>query len=90
MGWGAGRKLSQVLDNTARVIAIELMCAAQGLEYRRPHEPGRLAGRIWQGIREFVPPLTADRSLGAEIEELAEFVENGGLDERAGETAATA
>ena len=84
MGWGAGRKLSQILDNTARVLAIELMCAAQGLEYRRPSLPGPLAGRLWQGIRELVPPLTADRSFGAEIEELAGFIESGALDETAG------
>jgi histidine ammonia-lyase len=80
MGWGAGRKLSQVLDNTTRVLAIELICAAQGLEYRRPNRPGPVAARIWQAIREFVPPLTADRSVSAEIEEVAGFIERGGLD----------
>jgi len=83
MGWGAGRKLSQVLDNTVRVLAIELICAAQGLEYRRPHQPGPLANRIWQGIREFVPPLAADRSVGPEIEEMAAFIEDGSLDAQA-------
>jgi histidine ammonia-lyase len=84
MGWGAGRKLSPVLDNTARILAIELICAAQGLEYRLPSKPGHVADRVWQGIREFVPPLTSDRSVGAEIEEVANFIEEGGLDERAG------
>lgn len=85
MGWGAGRKLSQVLDNTARVLAIELICSAQGLEYRRPSQPGAVAGRIWQAIREFIPPLDADRSVGAEIEAMAAFVESGGLDARVGQ-----
>ena len=84
MGWGAGRKLAQVLDNTSRVLAIELICAAQGIEYRSPRQPGRLAGRIWRGIREFVPPLTTDRPLSSEIEEMAQFIESGGLDAVAG------
>ena len=85
MGWGAGRKLAQVLDNTTRVLAIELICAAQGIEYRRPRRPGPLADRIWRGIREFVPPLTADRPLSGEIEEMAQFIESGGLDSVAGQ-----
>jgi histidine ammonia-lyase len=80
MGWGAGRKLSQVLDNTALVIAIELICAAQGLEYRRPREPGAIARGILRGIRDLVPPLTADRSVGSEIEEIARFIEDGSLE----------
>jgi histidine ammonia-lyase len=86
MGWGAGRKLSQVLDNTARVLAIELLCAAQGLEYRRPRRPGPVAAKAWEGIRELVPPLIDDRSIGAEIEEIAGFIENGGLDQLVGWT----
>ena len=86
MGWGAGRKLSLVLDNTARVLAIELICAAQGLEYRRPNRPGPVAGRIWESIRSFIPPLETDRSVGGEIEEMAAFIESGGLDASAGQT----
>ena len=86
MGWGAGRKLSLVLDNTARVLAIELICAAQGLEYRRPNQPGAVAGRIWEAIRAFIPPLETDRSVGREIEEMAAFIENGGLDASVGPT----
>jgi histidine ammonia-lyase len=86
MGWGAGRKLSQVLENTARVLAIELICAAQGLEYRKPKRPGPVAGRIWEAIRAFIPPLETDRSVGREIEEMAAFIESGGLDGSVGQT----
>jgi histidine ammonia-lyase len=79
MGWGAGRKLSQVLDNTSLVIAIELICAAQGLEYRLPRRPGAIARGILEGIRDLVPPLTGDRSVGREIEDIARFIEDGRL-----------
>ena len=45
MGWGAARKLNDVIDNITRVIAVELICAAQGAEQRSPLEPanGRAA-----------------------------------------------
>ena len=41
MGWGAGRKLGEVLGNAARVIAVEVLCACAGIEYRRPLAPAR-------------------------------------------------
>ena len=89
MGWGAGRKLFPILDNTARVVAIELICAAQGLEYRRPLQPGPVAARIREAIRGLVPPLTEDRSVGAEIEAVANFIEAGGLDAMSGQAPET-
>jgi len=39
MGWGAARKLRQVVDNLTRILAVELLCAARGLELRAPHRP---------------------------------------------------
>lgn len=83
MGWGAGRKLDQVLDNTARVIAIELLCGVQGVEQRRPRRPGRGTGRICDSIRAVVPSLDADRSVGPEIETVAAMIENGDIDQAA-------
>ena len=44
MGWGAARKLRAVVDNLARILAVELVCAARGLELRAPLEPGRGTG----------------------------------------------
>ncbi|MGH8959058.1 MAG: histidine ammonia-lyase, partial [Acidimicrobiia bacterium] len=58
MGWGAGRKLLEILDNIGRVIAAELVVAAQGIEFRQPLRPAPGVGAIWQGIREIVPVLT--------------------------------
>lgn len=80
MGWGAGRKLGQILDNTARVIAIELICAAQGIDYRRPDSPGPRARRVYEGLRQVVMPLTEDRSSSDEIEAVATLIENGSID----------
>ena len=80
MGWGAGRKLADVLANTGRVLAIELMCAAEGVTRRAPLRPGLGTGAVVAAMRRIVPPLTDDRPLGGDIEAAAEWVESGGLE----------
>jgi histidine ammonia-lyase len=79
MGWGAGRKLFPVLDNTRRVLAIEILCAAQGIEYRAPLKPGHGVADVLELIRRHVPPLTEDRSPSEEIEVVAALIEDGTL-----------
>ena len=41
MGWSAGRKLRRALDGLTRVLAIELLTAARGIDLRAPLRPGR-------------------------------------------------
>ena len=73
MGWGAARKLTTVIDNTDRVLAIELMCAAQGVEQRSlPPAPGTRS--ILDTVRSVCPPLVADRPPGPDIEAIADLV----------------
>jgi histidine ammonia-lyase len=79
MGWGAGLKLGQVLSNARRVIAIELLCAAQGIEYRHPLHPAPGTGELVGLIRSHVPPLTEDRSLTDEIDLVAGLIEDGSV-----------
>jgi histidine ammonia-lyase len=77
MGWGAGRKLVEVLANTARVIAVELICAAEGVEHRRPLAPGRGTGAVLAEVRSLVEPLETDRPPGPSIEAVARAVREG-------------
>lgn len=79
MGWGAGRKLNDVLRNTANVIAVELVCAAQGCEQRAPLEPAPGTRAILDAVRTVVPPLIADRPVGVDIEAAARLIEGGGI-----------
>ncbi len=79
MGWGAGRKLWQVLENSERVLAVEVLCAVQGLEYRAPLRPSAANGAVRELVRELVPPLTEDRAVAGEIETLAGLVRDGRL-----------
>ena len=80
MGWGAGRKLLDVVANTEHVLAVELLCAARGMEYRAPLRPAAATAAALAAIREVVPPLTDDRPIGAEIEAVATLIGAGRFD----------
>lgn len=81
MGWGAARKLGEVLDNTTRVVAVEMVCAAQGVEWRTPLLPAPSTARAIEIIRTVVPPLSADRPVSADIEVVTGLIEAGAFDE---------
>ena len=77
MGMTGALKLRQIVENAERVVAIELMCAAQGLEFRKPLRPSREVERAHAAVRTVVPRLEQDRVLGPEIEALAAAVRAG-------------
>ena len=71
MAMGAATKLRRLLRNVEQVLAVELMCAAQGIDFRRPLRGSRAVEAAHAGVRALVPALTADRVLGPDIERLA-------------------
>ncbi|MEZ5176285.1 MAG: histidine ammonia-lyase [Acidimicrobiia bacterium] len=76
MGWGAATKLNTILTNTARVIAVELMCAAQGAEQREAAlAPG--TATVKNLVRSVCKPLVADRPPGPDMEAIANLIETG-------------
>ncbi|MEX2181775.1 MAG: histidine ammonia-lyase [Gemmatimonadaceae bacterium] len=77
MAMGAAIKLRRVLHNVRHVLAVELLCAAQGLESRRPLRAGVGVERAYAAVRARVAPLVADRVLGGDIESLAVGVADG-------------
>jgi len=77
MGMTGALKLRQIVENVERIVGIELMCAAQGVEFRQPLKPSREIGLAHAVVREVVPRLEADRALGGEIESMAEAVRAG-------------
>jgi histidine ammonia-lyase len=52
MGWSAARKLRRSVDGLARVLAVELLTAARGVELRAPLEPGPATGAVVAALRE--------------------------------------
>src|SRR6478672_8809901 len=71
MAMSAAWKLRRVVRNVRYVLSIELMCAAQGLDYRAPLKAGRGASRGHAAIRAIVEPLGRDRVLSPDIERIA-------------------
>jgi histidine ammonia-lyase len=81
MGMTGALKLRQIVDNLERIVGIELMCAAQGVECREPLKPSRAIGQACAVVRQIVPKLDADRVLAPEIEGMAAAVRAGRFDE---------
>jgi histidine ammonia-lyase len=68
MGWHAARKLRKSVDNLRRVLAIELVAAARGVELRAPLKPAPITGELIAILRERVPGFGPDRDLSIELE----------------------
>ncbi|NLE39187.1 MAG: histidine ammonia-lyase [Pirellulaceae bacterium] len=76
MGPIAGMKANRIVDNLRRVLAIELLTAAQAFYLLRPHRPAPKLGEVYLRIREFVPPLEKDRNLSEDIELIAQKIQD--------------
>jgi histidine ammonia-lyase len=79
MAMGAAWKLRRIVQNVRYVLAIELLCAAQGVDFRAPLRPGRGVARAHGAVRRLVPPLERDRVLAPDIERLAQAIATGEL-----------
>ena len=77
MGMAAAFKAGRILANAQRVVAAELLCAAQGLEFLKPLKPGRGVAALYQKVRSLTPPvlpLGEDRPPAPDLERLARAV----------------
>ncbi len=77
MGVTAAHKARRVLELAQQVVAIELLCAAQMLEFRRPLLPGEGVARAFALVREYVAPLERDRPPAPDIARLTQAVREG-------------
>jgi len=83
MGAAAARKLTAVARNLAVVIAIEAATAARALDLRQA-ETSPVLKAVYQVVRRYCPPFSGDRSMGQEVEVLAEAIKRGELRRAAG------
>ena len=74
MGSISGRKFNQVLGNLVNILAVELMFAAQGLEFRRPAKCGELIEKNFEILRSRVSKLEDDRLIGKDMLAIAELI----------------
>ena len=78
MGSNAATKLARVVDNTERVLAIELFNAAQALEFRRPLRSSAAVENFVAAYREVVPYIDNDRVMYPLIDASVRFLQRRG------------
>jgi histidine ammonia-lyase len=79
MSTAAARKCRTIVVNATRVLASELLCAAQGLEFHQPLSPGRGIAAAYKHIREQVRPLGRDRTLHRDLEAVERLIRSRSL-----------
>jgi len=79
MGATAAVHLWHVCANVERVLGIELLCGAQGVDFLAPKRPGPAVAAAHAAVRELSAHVDTDRSLASEIEAVAGRIRNGSL-----------
>ncbi|HEV3081516.1 MAG TPA: histidine ammonia-lyase [Gemmataceae bacterium] len=79
MSTTAARKCRTIVVNATRVLASELLCAAQGLEFHKPLKPGKGVAAAYEHIRQQVRPLGRDRTLHRDLEAVERLIRSGSL-----------
>ncbi len=79
MGATSALHLREAIDRSEQVLAIEALCAAQGLDFRAPLRPGAGVGTAHAMVRSRVPHLDADRSPAPDIAAVRDLVHAGEL-----------
>ena len=84
MSMGAALKASRALELASRVIAVEILCAAQALDLLAPLTTSAMLARVHAAVRAVVPALTADRPPAPDIDAIAAMISNGSLESAIG------
>jgi histidine ammonia-lyase len=77
MGGYAARKALQVVDNVETILAIELLCACQGLNFLRPLKTSPQLEAVWSLVRSKVPEYKQDRYMKPDIDAVKELLSSG-------------
>ena len=80
MGVTSAHKARQIVEQAQQVIAIEMLCAAQMLDFRKPLKPGAGVQQAFDLVRTYVPKLENDRVLAPDIAKITEAIKEGVFD----------
>jgi histidine ammonia-lyase len=80
MGSISGRKLHQVLDNLEYILAVELLSAVQGFEFRRPLKTSPILEAVIESVQQVVSYAKEDRIFSIDLEKLRDFIRSGQLE----------
>jgi len=75
----AARHLQAMISNTANILGIELLAAAQGIEFLRPLQSSNALEQAHALLRQHIPAMAQDRFLAPDIEHATSLVRNGSL-----------
>ena len=75
MGMTSARKLREIVQNTRVILAVEILCATQAIDFRKPAKPGKGTIAAYKRIRSVVPNLDKDRLLQKDIYGVLELEE---------------
>jgi len=84
MGTHGARRLADMNDNLAKILAIEWLAAAQGIEFRKPLATSPRLAKVVDRLRAAVPPLEEDRYMAPDIEAAADLARQGAMVDAAG------
>ena len=76
MGSIGARKLNQVVGNLEQILGIELLCASQAFEFRKPLYSGPVLEEVFRFVREHVEFATEDRIFGEDIRIVSDLISN--------------
>ncbi|MNC53327.1 Histidine ammonia-lyase [compost metagenome] len=79
MGTIGARKAGQIVDNAYAVLAIELLCAAQAIDFRGPQRLGKGTKWLYDRCREQVAAVKEDRVLSGDFAAIAEWMKEPGV-----------
>ena len=79
MATHGARRLHDMLDNLEHIVAVELLAAAQGVEFHRPARSSEALEEALGAVRRISPPYTRDRALSADIKGVAALIGSGGF-----------
>jgi histidine ammonia-lyase len=77
MGTIAARKARDIVKNVENILAMELLCAIQGLEFLLPLKPGKGSREAYRVVRERVPPIKGDRRFSEDIQKIHSLITSG-------------
>ena len=78
------RRLGQMVENLDRILGVELLCAAQGIDFRAPLATSIVLQRVVTRVRKDVATLGEDRYLAPDLERAATMISNGEIVTAAG------
>jgi histidine ammonia-lyase len=76
MGSISARKAMQIVDNLEKILGIELFCAAQGFDFRKPLKSGPMIDACHEHVRRVIPHIDRDIYLGDFINSAINMVRN--------------